>query len=183
MRLLVCAIFALLVPVGTSSADTGFLDRAITINGETFRYQIYIPLEWSTSEKWPVIVALHGNLTQGSDGMKHTAASGLGREIRANRDRVPAIVIWPQAREGTWWATSRMQDLVLATIDDAITQLSGDPRRVYLVGQSMGGNGVLRIASRWPHRFAALAASAAPVTRPAPSNIADPDEDRRVHPI
>jgi predicted peptidase len=182
MRLLVAIVFALVSTVAAPIADTGFLDRSLALNGETFRYQIYVPVEWSASRKWPVIVALHGNGTQGLDGMRHTAASGLIREVRNNRHRVPAVIVFPQAREGTSWATARMQELALATLDDAIEHFSGDVSRVYLVGQSMGGRGVLRIASRWPQRFAALATSAAPVTMGQAATIVDPGEDRRIHP-
>jgi predicted peptidase len=182
MRLLAGVMLALLGTVAPSFGQTGFLDRSLTINGETFRYQIYIPIEWSSTRKWPVILSLHGNATQGTDGMRHTAASGLIREVRNNRHRVPAVIVFPQAREGTSWATARMQELALATVDDAVEHFNGDVDRLYLVGQSMGGRGVLRIASRWPQRFAALATSAAPVTMGQAATILDPGEDRRIHP-
>ena len=104
-------VIGLLMLAATASAETGFLDRAITLNGDTYRYQIYVPLEWTKAQKWPVVVVLHGDGTQGSDGMRHTAPMGMVREIRANRHRVPAIVIFPQAREGTSWAVPRMQEL------------------------------------------------------------------------
>jgi predicted peptidase len=172
-----------LLLAATASAETGFLDRAITLDGDTYRYQIYVPLEWTKTQKWPVVVVLHGDGTQGSDGMRHTAPMGMVREIRANRHRVPAIVIFPQAREATTWVIPRMQMLVLATIDDAIAKLNGDKERVYLVGQSMGGKGVLRMASRWPHRFAALAVSASSATVSPLRTLAENDEDRRVHPF
>jgi poly(3-hydroxybutyrate) depolymerase len=50
---------ALVALSATARAETGFLDRSVTIKGETFRYQVYVPLEFTKSKKWPVIVALH----------------------------------------------------------------------------------------------------------------------------
>ena len=40
--------------------ETGFLNRRVTLNGETYRYQVYVPLEWNKGKKWPVILFLHG---------------------------------------------------------------------------------------------------------------------------
>jgi predicted peptidase len=179
MRLLGVVALALVL-VAPTRADTGFLDRAITLHGETYRYQVYLPLEWTKAQRWPVIVVLHGDGNQGSDGMRHTAPMGMVREIRANRSRVPGVVIFPQAREGTTWGTPRMQELVLATLDDALAKLNGDENRVYLVGHSMGGQGVFRMASRWPRRFAALAAGASNAVGFSQRAIAD--DDRGAHP-
>lgn len=41
------------------SVDTGFLDRSITMNGETYRYQVYVPAEWTPNLTWPITVYLH----------------------------------------------------------------------------------------------------------------------------
>ena len=51
------------------TADTGFLDRTITLTGEAYRYQVYVPQEWRETERWPVILYLHDNNRQGSDGL------------------------------------------------------------------------------------------------------------------
>ena len=44
-----------------------------------------------------------------------------------------------------------------------------DADRFYLVGYSMGGQGVLRLSSRWPDRFAALVDISGPVIAKSPS--------------
>src|SRR5712691_8053886 len=36
--------------------ETGFLDRAITVSGETYRYQVFVPYNWDKHKKWPVIL-------------------------------------------------------------------------------------------------------------------------------
>jgi hypothetical protein len=40
--------------------DTGFLNRTITLNGTTYHYVVYLPMDWSPKQKWPVILFLHG---------------------------------------------------------------------------------------------------------------------------
>jgi predicted peptidase len=148
--------FALLSVPRLAIADTGFLDRSVTLNGETFRYQVYVPVEWTNAHKWPVALFLHGGGGQGSDGSFHISWSTLPRAILEDRKRFPAIIVFPQAREGTWWSTPRMQEMAITAFDASVKEFNGDTDRAYLMGFSMGGGGVLRIASRFPTRFVAL---------------------------
>ena len=55
----------------------------------------------------------------------------------------------------------------MAILDGVTREFSIDPRRIYALGQSMGGNGVWNLASNKPDRFAA-----AVLVCPALSNIA-----------
>jgi predicted peptidase len=43
-------------------------------------------------------------------------------------------------------------------LDATIAQMSGDERRIYVTGVSMGGHGALRLAAHHPSRFAAVVA-------------------------
>ena len=52
--------------------DTGFLNRSITLNGTNYHYAVYLPMEWSPKQKWPVILFLHGSGERGSDGLDQT---------------------------------------------------------------------------------------------------------------
>ena len=148
--------------------DTGFLDRQVTIRGSAYRYQVYVPEGFNPGRKWPVIVFLHGNGANGVDGIRQTD-TGLARAIRRDRARVPAIVVLPQASPGSRWSSPPMQKQTLACLEAAAREFNGDPDRVYLMGYSMGGQGVLRIASRWPGRFAALVDISGTVIAKSPS--------------
>ena len=134
-------------------AETGFLDRAVNVKDFTFRYQVYVPLTWTASEKWPVVLYLHGSDPVGTDGMSHVNGAN-GNAIRGDRARFPAVFVFPQARAA--WSTAPMQDMALAALDAAVSEFNGDLDRIYLTGFSLGGAGVVRIAGRWPERFAAL---------------------------
>ncbi|OFW09611.1 MAG: hypothetical protein A3G20_01915 [Acidobacteria bacterium RIFCSPLOWO2_12_FULL_59_11] len=179
--LLTLAAVAALSSLSTA-AETGLLGRSIALAGQRYLYPVYVPLDWAPTQKWPVVLFLHGNGSQGSDGLRHIPVGSLIAAIRAHRDRFPAVIVFPQAREGTRWSTPAMQDMVLAQLDSAIEEFNGDPTRVYLTGFSMGGGGVVRIASRWPERFAALIDMSGRIsvngtTRDQPST----DEDVRTH--
>jgi len=136
--------------------ETGFLDRAVVVNKTVYRYQVYVPREFSRSKKWPVVIALHGGGSYGDDGLKQTDG-GFARAIRSNPGRFPAIVIFPQAHADRTpgWQLEGGQ-AALATLDKAIKEFNGDPKRVILTGLSAGGNGAWSLASRYPERFAAL---------------------------
>ena len=136
--------------------ETGFMNRSVMVSGVEYRYQVYVPREFSRSKKWPVIIALHGGGEYGNDGIRQTNGF-LARAIRANPERFPAIVIFPQAHaDGTpGWQLEGGQAALLA-LDKAIKEFQGDPKRVILTGLSAGGNGTWSIASRYPERFAAI---------------------------
>ena len=144
----------LLVP-NAALADTGFIDRKVTIAGAAYRYQVYVPADFNRGHKWPVIVFLHSNGAQGVDGLRQTD-TGLASLIRRDRTRVQAIVVFPQASPNSRWSNPAMQEQVLACLNAAAKEFNGDADRFYLVGYSMGGQGVLRLSSRWPDRFAAI---------------------------
>jgi predicted peptidase len=157
---------ASLVPPGP---ETGFLNRSVTVGGETFRYQVYVPAAYDASRAWPVVLFLHGSAERGSDGIRPTAV-GLGSAIRANPERFPALVLFPQVPEGKRWSGDA-EAAALEALDRTLEEYHGDPERVYVVGISMGGRGALQIAARHPERFAGAVAVCGWVV--PPKEIAD----------
>ena len=157
---IVCLLFVILPFAAQSTMsqhiETGFMNRSVTVSGVEYRYQVYVPREFSRSKKWPVIIALHGGGSYGDDGLKHTDG-GFARSIRLNPERFPAIVIFPQAHaDGTPGWQLEGGKAALAALDRSIKEFNGDPKRVVLTGFSAGGNGTWSIASRHPERFAAI---------------------------
>jgi predicted peptidase len=126
--------------------ETGFLDR----NG----YAVYVPHDFSRDQKWPVILFLHGAGERGTDGLKPTQV-GIGSAIRFGPERIPAIVVFPQAPPETRWL-DEPADAAMRALDRTIAEFNGDPDRVYLTGLSMGGYGSWHLATANPNRFAAL---------------------------
>jgi len=137
-------------------AETGFLDRTVTMNGRAFRYQVYVPSAYpSSNERWPVILFLHGAGERGADGLLQTAV-GLPVAIRRDPSRYPAIIIIPQTpSDSTWLGTPA--DFAIAALDQALAEFRTDADRVYLTGLSLGGNGTWNLAYKYPDRFAAIA--------------------------
>jgi predicted peptidase len=142
-------------PVFAKSHETGFLDRTIALQGVTYKYQVFIPDNWTPRQKWPVILFLHGSGERADDGLQQTD-TGIGTAIRMDRSQVPAIVVMPQCRKNLWWVEPPMAELAIATLEAATKEFHGDTSRTYLTGLSMGGYGTWYLAQKYPGRFAAL---------------------------
>jgi poly(3-hydroxybutyrate) depolymerase len=136
--------------------ETGFLNRKILIGDATYKYQIYLPEEWSAAQKWPTILFLHGSGERGSDGLDETQV-GLPAAIRAHPERWPFLVVMPQVPyDHRHWTDPDMMAVAMAALDATMKEFKGDPQRAYLTGISLGGYGAWEIARHYPHRFAAV---------------------------
>ena len=161
---IIAALLAVL-PARAKKVQTGFLDRTITVAGAEYKYQVFVPDNWTSKRIWPVILFLHGAGERGDDGLAQTQV-GIGRAIRLDRSRVAAIVVMPQCRKEMWWTQSPMDAVAIAALDAAMKEFHGDKAHTYLTGLSMGGYGTWYLASKFPGKFAALAPICGGITLP-----------------
>jgi predicted peptidase len=168
------ALFAA-TAVQAKKPETGFLDRTVTVQGTSYKYQVFVPENWSPKQKWPIILFLHGAGERADDGLIQTQV-GIGKAIREHRDRFPAIVVLPQCRKNIWWAQSPMDDVAIASLEAATREFRGDKDRTYLTGLSMGGYGTWYLAGRQRARFAAIAPICGGVLPPDMARIQPPDD-------
>lgn len=131
----------------------GFVERQVEVNGVMRRYQVFVPARAASGVHPAVVLFLHGAGEIGEDGAKPTLI-GLGPFLRAHRDEFPAIVVFPQIREGESWDDGA--DFAFAALQAATEDFGGNPDRTYLTGISLGGYGVWTLARLQPQRFAAL---------------------------
>ena len=157
--------------------ETGFLDRTIIVAGTAYKYQVFIPDNWTSKKVWPVILFLHGAGERGDDGLFQTDV-GIGKAIRDNRSRFPAIVVIPQCRKEIWWTQSPMDDLAIKTLEAATKEFHGDTQRTYLTGLSMGGYGTWHLAGKYPGRFAAIVPICGGILMPQISRQQSPDDTK-----
>lgn len=176
LRLLLPALFLPAV----AGAETGFLHRTVRVDSTTYRYQVYVPASYSPSEKWPVVLFLHGSGERGSDGARQTHL-GLPARLRQMND-FPAIVVMPQCRYGLFWGDPPMEAQVFAALHEAMKEFNGDPERLSLTGLSMGAYGTWAFGYKYPEKFAAIvpvsggvvASGQAPAWHPRSKNPGDP---------
>ena len=173
---LIFLFFGLLIPVPADAKkhETGFLDRTIRFQAVNYKYQVFVPEDWTPHQKWPIILALHGAGERGDDGVLQTAV-GIGTAIRTNRSAVRAIVVMPQCPKHLWWMLPPMEDIVMSTLEQATKEFHGDAQHTYLTGFSMGGFGAWHLAEKSPGRFAALVVICGGIRPPAAARKAYPD--------
>ena len=134
--------------------ETGFLDRIVTLGSLGYRYQVYVPVDYTRGKRLPVILFLHGVAEAGEDGLLQTQV-GLGPAIRQARERFPFLVVFPQSPRNQFWV-GQMADLALKALDRTVQEFNGDPQRLYVTGISLGGHGTWCVAARAPKKFAAI---------------------------
>jgi poly(3-hydroxybutyrate) depolymerase len=134
----------------------GFAAKKITMpDGSVRKYAIFIPPQYPLyeSNKWPLIVALHGSAEVGEDGVKQTTV-GLAPYIVSRTKQFPFIAVFPQAHQ--MWFRGPEEAAVWKIMEATIREYRVDPDRIYLTGLSMGGFATWEMGAARPDVFAAL---------------------------
>jgi acetyl esterase/lipase len=146
-------------------------------SGFELPYRILYPEGYDPQRRYPLVLFLHGRGESGKDNEKqltHVASRFLDP---AQRRAFPAIVVFPQCPEESYWAQARVDRssapvrfefdytlpptpplaAVMELMSDMADNQDIDPQRIYVTGLSMGGMGSFEIAHRMPGFFAAAA--------------------------
>ncbi|HKW33606.1 MAG TPA: prolyl oligopeptidase family serine peptidase [Candidatus Acidoferrum sp.] len=172
----IIAALLMTAPAQAKKTETGFLDRTADAAGTEYKYQVFVPENWTEKQKWPVILFLHGAGERGDDGLIQTEV-GIGTAIRRYRDRFPAVIVIPQCRKNVWWSESTMADMAMAALAAAQREFHGDAARTYLTGLSMGGYGTWYLAGKYPGKFAAIVPICGGILMPDIARAQSPDDN------
>jgi len=118
-----------------------------------YEHLLYLPDDYDKDpeRRWPLMVFLHGSGERG-EVLDLVKMHGPPKSIEQGQD-YPFIVASPQCPLGEGWLPAQVVDLV----DSLSARYRVDPERIYLTGLSMGGSGTWNTATRYPHKFAAIA--------------------------
>lgn len=162
--------------------SVGFQDRAYRFPGtdEFVPYQLYIPENWTGKSDLPLVVALHGanldetNMLGRGEGVVRELArkygyavvaplgyrlnSGYGsqRSVIANQS-----VSFSQLPDEEQLRRTRSEQDVLNVLNLVRNEYSIDEKRIYLTGNSMGGNGTWWLSIKYPELWTAVVPVAA----------------------
>ncbi|WP_345031042.1 alpha/beta hydrolase-fold protein [Ravibacter arvi] len=129
--------------------------------GEKLPYRLLKPLDYDSTQKYPLVVCLHGSSGCGNDNSKQVGSSLTAQLLSEHDNRVnyPAFVFVPQCpTEKSWGGVPNfpaVDALVFEAIDDLERKLSIDKDRRYVTGNSLGGYGVWHFITTRPDMFAA----------------------------
>lgn len=148
------AVIAQAPPPAAAPTTTGFLAATIEYGGESYRYVVYVPREYTPTHPWPLLVFLNGAGECGRDGWKQVG-TGLGPAILNDAAKWPFVVLFPQKpdRPSQW---EDHEALVLAQLAAVRAQYAIDSGRTYLTGLSQGGHGTWVLGARHPELWAAI---------------------------
>ncbi len=156
VALLLAGVPEAAAPQAPGGAPGMFVAKTLTVRGETYAYSVYLPPGYRPGQAWPVILALHGTGARGTDGVRPRTQS-LAEAARVHPERYPAVLVLPQCPPDREWS-GEVADFALQALENTLVEYSGDRKRVYLAGQSMGARGAVQLAAKYPERFAAVVA-------------------------
>lgn len=176
-RSLVVVLFliGILIPVETKSQTADEIYRKFskgyhTYQGLTLPFYLFVPSDYNSNTKYPLVLCLHGSGERGDDSTaveKNSMATVWGRDT--NQARHPCFILVPQCPiNGSWvylygpgsYSTnvipiSKELLTVLDILDSLIGKYSVDTNRIYITGLSMGGFATWDLIVRFPDKFAA----------------------------
>lgn len=143
----------------------GFVAREYqSSTGLKLPYRLFVSTPVKRDEELPLILYLHGRGGAGTDNRQQISeGNALGTHLWIEpgmQARHPAFVLAPQIPENsTWHSTSDQPSPHLAALIELLNTLRSelriDARRIYVVGQSLGGYGAWDVIVRYPEVFAA----------------------------
>ena len=118
-------------------------------------YLLYTPKGYQPNGEttYPLVLFLHGAGQRGAEATR--VAETAIPEMVAQQQQTPYILLAPQCPPDQWWVD--YEAALIALLNETIITHAVDQQRVYLTGLSMGGAGTWYLASKHPHRFAAIA--------------------------
>jgi polyhydroxybutyrate depolymerase len=162
-------------PDPVSPPLSGNLTRqTMTLDGLQRTYVRYVPRQLPKDA--PLLLVLHGS---GEDAQRIRIGTGYGFERLA--DQYGFAVVYPNSASSDWNDCGKIGDFsanghevddvafLNAVVDQNVSALGADRRRVFVTGVSSGGFMSLRLALESPTRFRAVAAVSANL--PAPENF------------
>ena len=119
------------------------------------KYLIYFPDNYySTYEEYPLVLFLHGAGERGND-LNLVKKHGIPKRIHDGA-KFPFITVAPQCPDGIWWSNMKTLGFLEKIILELISDLRIAKNKIYGTGMSMGGYGILDLASTYPNLFTAL---------------------------
>jgi predicted peptidase len=162
------AVLLITLPASTQGQDIvdGFQARTyLGPKGANMPYRLFVPDEQARLRPLPLIVYLHGGGGVGADNLLQiTGGNTAGTHSWTTAEmqgRHAAFVLAPQLPVNNRWSApdsdlpSPYAALVLDLIGDLSKEFQIDADRIYLVGQSLGGQGTWDLVSKRPDLWAA----------------------------
>jgi len=134
-----------------------FSAGTFTVDSLSINYRIYIPENYDSSKKYPLIYALHGSDQRGSDNLIQIQVTGLATSWvdSVSQKNNPCFVLVPQCPDNYTWWDPNVYIPNNALLDSTVNKYSIDINRLYITGLSLGGYATWGLLEYFPDKFAA----------------------------
>lgn len=95
-------------------------------------YLLYLPKDYDSKDKWPLMIFLHGAGERGSN-LELVKKNGPPKLVEEGKE-FPFVIISPQCPNGIRWKTQPL----IALLDEAIKDYKIDTNRIYITGLRLG---------------------------------------------
>jgi len=132
--------------------------------GASLNYRLFKPAPFQPGTNYPLVLFLHGAAGLGEDNERQFNGGNevppLALSTEEAQRRFPHFVMAPQCPRNQSWSAytgnpSGPLRLTMRAIEELQREFPIDPRRLYVVGVSMGGRGVWDALRHYPTSFAA----------------------------
>jgi predicted peptidase len=147
----------LVTTVSSAESPEARGERFLRLTRDTTPYRLFVPTEYRGRGSFPLVLFLHGGAGRGNDNERQLRdGNGMlaGMFVGAEK-QFPAFVLAPQT------SSEHHVEQTVAILDDVRSRYRVDERRIYVVGQSLGGYGLLDLVAARPGLFAAAVVIAA----------------------
>jgi hypothetical protein len=128
----------------------------VSPDGEQLPYRVMKPLNYDSTQKYPVVLCLHHGGAHGRDNVAQV--QGSYAPVLANYDNRrnhPAFLLIPQCEVGKVWMEPKVDFAIMKLITSLEDEYSIDTLRRYVIGESGGGYGSWHFIGNHPGIFAA----------------------------
>lgn len=143
----------------------GEYEQTITVDGKERHYLLHVPKGYDAAKPIPLLIMLHG---RGGDGKEFAERTGMNEKADKEGFAVayPSATKWFDRKDLSAWDAAnglvppggRANDLdfLRKVIDRSQSQLTIDPKRIFMIGHSSGGMMTYLAASEMSDKLAAV---------------------------
>ncbi len=156
-------------PALTLDCREQFAAKIHSTQGQDLPFRLLTPETIAADTRYPLVLLLHGAGERGIDNQKQLVHVAGLFSTPENRRKYPCFVVAPQCAPDEQWVDrpwsfpnfvqplhpSRNLGSAMQLLEHTIRQHPVDPKRIYIMGLSMGGFGTWDAITRFPERFAA----------------------------
>lgn len=123
---------------------------------EGLNYQLYGNPKWKSTERYPLLIWLHGAGQSGADNEAQMGGATKAFSTEENQGARPCFILAPQCPDRNIGFKNEVASNLITLIKSLTDSLPIDESRIYLTGSSMGGSGSWNIGTHNPGIFAAI---------------------------